>query len=162
MGHGFYGSRFFAWGNNGNRNGSGRLLLRSCSRAGPKKTGTYYRLKLESFHEYPADRSQCKRHPDVAAFSYYIRNHTLLDQLIPGLHKILPDTDIWAGRPEIFYDTDEVLQKWKLRGVMTGAGEASFYRLCAAYTSGKQEILPAVLGGAGTKRFLVLLLPFFH
>ena len=103
-----------------------------------------------------------KRHRDVAAFSYYIRNHTLLDQLIPGLHKILPDTDIWAGRPEIFYDTDEVLQKWKLRGVMTGAGEASFYRLCAAYTSGKQEILPAVLGGAGTKRFLVLLLPFFH
>ena len=42
-----------------------------------------------------------KRHPDMAAFSYYIWNRTLPDQLIPDLHKVLPDTDIRAGRPEV-------------------------------------------------------------
>ena len=103
-----------------------------------------------------------KRHPDMAAFSCYIWNRTLPDQLIPDLHKVLPDTDIRAGRPEVSYDTDEVLQKRKLRSIMTGTGEATFYHLHAAYASGKQEILPAVLGGADTKRFLVQLLPFFH
>ena len=204
MGHGFYGSRFFTWRKSGNRNDSGRILLRSCSRVGPKKTGTYYHLKVENFHEYlliavnvkyihsnPAVFSlkACagkygryvsvlkftinqpvsylmqeiyKRHPDMAAFSCYIWNRTLPDQLIPDLHKVLPDTDIRAGRPEVSYDTDEVLQKRKLRSIMTGTGEATFYHLHAAYASGKQEILRAVLGGADTKRFLVQLLPFFH
>ena len=42
-----------------------------------------------------------KKCPDVIAFSCYIWNRNMLDSIIPDLHKILPDTDIWTGGPEV-------------------------------------------------------------
>ena len=45
-----------------------------------------------------------KKEPDVIAFSCYIWNRSLIGQLIGDLHKILPDTDIWAGGPEVSYN----------------------------------------------------------
>ena len=86
-----------------------------------------------------------KKRPDVIAFSCYIWNRTLLDGLIPDLHQILPDADIWAGGPEVSYDAPQVIRKWQLRGVMTGAGEGSFYRLVSAYAKGTAASLPAIL-----------------
>lgn len=67
-----------------------------------------------------------KRQPDVVAFSCYIWNRSTLNAVIPDLHKLLPQADIWAGGPEVTYDADEALRRWGLRGVMTGPGRLSF------------------------------------
>ncbi|MDE5893510.1 MAG: cobalamin B12-binding domain-containing protein, partial [Acetatifactor sp.] len=74
-----------------------------------------------------------KRQPDVIAFSCYIWNRSLMDAIIPNLHKLLPQVDIWAGGPEVSYDADKVIHRWGLRGFMTGPGEAAFSHLAAAY-----------------------------
>lgn len=70
-----------------------------------------------------------KKHPDVIAFSCYIWNRNTIDAIIPDLHKILPDTDIWAGGPEVSYNSEEIMQRWQLRGIMSGPGEGSFSHL---------------------------------
>lgn len=87
-----------------------------------------------------------RQHPDVIAFSCYIWNRSIIDQLIPDLHKILPDTDIWAGGPEVSYENMQKLSaRWQLRGIMSGPGEAAFSRLVTAYCTHTPESLPAVL-----------------
>lgn len=67
-----------------------------------------------------------KRRPDVIAFSCYIWNRSVMDVIIPDLRKLLPQTDIWAGGPEVSYDTPETLRRWGLRGVMAGPGKLPF------------------------------------
>ena len=73
-----------------------------------------------------------KMQPDVIAFSCYIWNRSLIGQVICDLHKILPDTDIWAGGPEVSYHALDTIDEWQLRGVMTGPGEGSFACLVSA------------------------------
>ena len=72
----------------------------------------------------------------MAAFSCYIWNRTILDAVIPDLHKILPKTDFWAGGPEVSYNAQEMIDRWQLRGVMTGPGEGSFSYLVSSYVNG--------------------------
>lgn len=103
-----------------------------------------------------------KKQPDVIAFSCYIWNRTLIGQLIGDLHKILPDTDIWAGGPEVSYDPYETIKEWRLRGVLAGAGEGSFSFLVAAYVQGKKDSLPKVLTTANTPRLAFDDIPFWH
>ena len=75
-----------------------------------------------------------RRKPDVAAFSCYIWNLEYVRELIADLHKILPDTEIWAGGPEVSYDTEEFLRSMpQMRGVMKGEGEKTFARLAKLY-----------------------------
>lgn len=88
-----------------------------------------------------------KKNPDVIAFSCYLWSRNMIGELIGDLHKILPDVDIWAGGPEVSYDALHVIEQWNLRGVMTGPGERSFYRLVSAYVSGSSNELPSVLDG---------------
>lgn len=103
-----------------------------------------------------------QRHPHVIAFSCYIWNRTLIGQMICDLHKILPDTDIWAGGPEVSYDPEETVAAWKLRGVMTGPGEGSFAHLVSAYVRGTAERLPAILDAANTPGLLLDEIPFWQ
>lgn len=103
-----------------------------------------------------------KRRPDVIAFSCYIWNRSMLDALIPDLHKLLPNTDIWAGGPEVSYDAAEAVRAWGLRGVMTGPGEAVFYRLAAAYAAGTAQELPPVLEGDSPHRMKLDDIPFWY
>lgn len=103
-----------------------------------------------------------KRQPDVIAFSCYIWNRSMLDALIPDLHKLLPDTDIWAGGPEVTYEAAEVIRAWRLKGVMTGPGEASFSRLAAAYANGRAQDLPAILEGDSPHRMKLDDIPFWY
>ena len=75
-----------------------------------------------------------RRKPDVAAFSCYIWNLEYIRELIADLHKILQDTEIWAGGPEVYYDTEEFLRSMpQMRGVMKGEGEKTFARLAKLY-----------------------------
>lgn len=88
-----------------------------------------------------------RKHADVVAFSCYIWNRNMLDSMIPDLHKVLPDADIWAGGPEVSYNALEMIQRWKLRGVMCGPGEAVFSVLVSSYVEGHSGNLPSVLDG---------------
>lgn len=103
-----------------------------------------------------------KKNPDVAAFSCYIWNRSIIGEVICDLHKIMPDLDIWAGGPEVSYDALEVIEEWKLRGVMTGPGEGSFYHMVSSYVNGTDGDLPIVLDGNHAFRLPLERIPFWY
>ena len=75
-----------------------------------------------------------KKQPNVLAFSCYIWNIEMIHRMICELKKILPDTDIWLGGPEVSYDAKEVLKNHpQIKGVMIGEGEQTFCELAACY-----------------------------
>lgn len=77
-----------------------------------------------------------KKKPDVIAFSCYIWNWNMIQELACDLHKILPKVPIWLGGPEVSYNAKEILQKYPfLAGVMAGEGEVTFYQLLLHYRS---------------------------
>ena len=45
-----------------------------------------------------------KRQPDMLCFSCYIWNISMVEDLIRETAKILPDTEIWLGGPEVSFD----------------------------------------------------------
>lgn len=102
------------------------------------------------------------RKPDVIAFSCYIWNRSVIDAIIPDLHKLLPGADLWAGGPEVSYDAAETAGRWQLRGVMTGPGEAAFSRLVSAYADGTAHELPAILDGSRMQRRGLDDIPFWY
>ena len=75
-----------------------------------------------------------EKHPDVTAFSCYIWNIEMVHCLIEDLHRVMPETDIWLGGPEVSFDPDRQLQKFPfLKGVMVGEGEETFKDLAMHY-----------------------------
>ena len=103
-----------------------------------------------------------KKRPDVLAFSCYIWNYRIIDSIIHDIHKILPGVDIWAGGPEVSYDPQEIIDKWQLRGVMTGPGEGVFRRLSASYVEKISDELPGILDGNGVNRLSLNEIPFYY
>ena len=49
-------------------------------------------------------------HPEVLCISCYIWNISYVKNLIREVHKVLPDTAIWLGGPEVSYDARKVLE----------------------------------------------------
>lgn len=81
-----------------------------------------------------------KKKPDVLCFSCYIWNISFVKELICDLKKILPDTIIWAGGPEVSYDAEKFLQEMpEVTGVMCGEGEETFLELVRYYVNGETE-----------------------
>ncbi len=75
-----------------------------------------------------------RRQPDVVGFSCYIWNITYVLEIVRDLHKVLPDTDIWLGGPEVSFDAADLLvREPEVFGVMKGEGEEVFSRLLCAY-----------------------------
>lgn len=73
-----------------------------------------------------------RRRPDMLCFSCYIWNIAYVEAVIREVHKVLPDTRIWLGGPEVSYDAVEVLNRLpETEGVMKGEGEETFARLAA-------------------------------
>lgn len=103
-----------------------------------------------------------KRRPDVIAFSCYIWNRTFIDQIIYDIPKVLPDTDIWAGGPEVSFHTSDILKQWPLRGIMTGPGEEYFSRLVSAYVQDSADQLPAVLDAKNAPLRTLDEIPFWY
>ena len=56
-------------------------------------------------------KSIYKKKPDILCFSCYIWNISFVEELICDLKKILPETIIWTGGPEVSYDAEKFLQK---------------------------------------------------
>jgi len=81
-----------------------------------------------------------KRKPDAIGFSCYIWNWNLIQELLRELPKVLPDTDIWLGGPEVTYDADKILEQYpQITGIMVGEGEATFREVLQAYVVKEQE-----------------------
>lgn len=75
-----------------------------------------------------------RKAPDVICFSCYIWNLSFVENLITEISKVLPETKIWMGGPEVSYDAREVLNRLpQVRGVMMGEGEVTFAELCGIY-----------------------------
>ena len=78
---------------------------------------------------------------DIIAFSCYIWNIKMILELAEELHKVLPETEIWLGGPEVSYDAADVLAKYPaISIVMMGEGEETFRELCLQYASGEKEL----------------------
>ncbi|HBA62464.1 MAG TPA: B12-binding domain-containing radical SAM protein [Lachnospiraceae bacterium] len=77
--------------------------------------------------------------PDLLCFSCYIWNIELVGKLIRELRKVLPDTRIWAGGPEVSYDSREFLLRYpEASGVMKGEGEETFLALLEYWSDGEK------------------------
>ncbi len=75
-----------------------------------------------------------EKKPDVVAFSCYIWNIDYVHTLIPEIRKLLPDTAIWLGGPEVSYNPVEVMKTYpQVDIVMCGEGEETFLELCKSY-----------------------------
>lgn len=75
------------------------------------------------------------RKPDCIAFSCYIWNWEMIQDITRELAKILPDVPIWLGGPEVSYNPEEILGKMPfLTGVMVGEGEVTFHDLLVFYS----------------------------
>ncbi len=105
-----------------------------------------------------------EKNPDVVGFSCYIWNIEYVTCLLQDLPKILPNTRIWLGGPEVSYNGPELLRKFpQVTGIMIGEGEEAFAGLIRHYQQetaekGKEETgfenipgivyrLPQSLGG---------------
>ena len=72
--------------------------------------------------------------PDVLCFSCYLWNITYVKQLVRELPKILPETKIWLGGPEVSYSARRMLeQNPSVSGVMCGEGEETFREIAEYY-----------------------------
>ena len=82
-----------------------------------------------------------KRKPEVLCFSCYLWNIEYVEQLITELGKIMPQTDIWLGGPEVSYHASHMLEQFpQVYGIMRGEGEETFLELAEFYhnNSGKK------------------------
>ena len=81
-----------------------------------------------------------RKKPDFLGFSCYIWNVETVRRLARDVKKILPDTAVWLGGPEVSYDAGQVLKELPgISGVMAGEGEETFSRLAGWYEAGGGE-----------------------
>ncbi len=75
-----------------------------------------------------------KRKPDIIGFSCYIWNIELVKILLPEVHKLLPETELWLGGPEVSFECYKLLREYPfIRGIMVGEGEETFLSLLRYY-----------------------------
>lgn len=89
-----------------------------------------------------------KQRPDVVAFSCYIWNIGMVEELADLLYKAAPGIPIWAGGPEVSYDAPEFLERNPaFTGVMCGEGEATFAELVHGYACGVTDAVLSQIDG---------------
>lgn len=75
-----------------------------------------------------------RRRPDAVAFSCYIWNWRIIEELLTEIPKIMPELPVWLGGPEVSFDPERVLQEYPMvKGIMAGEGEETFYQLVSHY-----------------------------
>ena len=78
-----------------------------------------------------------KSQPGFLGLSCYIWNRSLVDSLLVEIRKILPETWIWVGGPEVTYDAVRYLEDHPaVDGVIRGEGEASLLGLLRHFQAG--------------------------
>ena len=88
-------------------------------------------LELTINNYVPDILSEIYEHkPDIIGISCYIWNISLVRQLACDLAMVLPDALLFAGGPEVSWNSREFLQENPaFQGVLRGEGEASFKEL---------------------------------
>lgn len=87
-----------------------------------------------------------KQKPDILCFSCYLWNIEYVRTLLRELPKILPDTKIWLGGPEVSYHAEQTLYSIpQVSGIMCGEGEETFLELVRFY-HGRIESLEQIAG----------------
>ncbi len=88
-----------------------------------------------------------ERKPDAVGFSCYIWNRTIIGELLEDLPKVLPDTDIWLGGPEVSFNAPEVLSRYpEVKGIMVGEGEVTFSEILQQYRRQEEPDFSGVAG----------------
>ena len=91
-----------------------------------------------------------RRKPDAIGFSCYIWNINYVRELLRDLHKVLPDTDIWLGGPEVSFDASKELEREpEVLGIMKGEGEETFAELMEYYRDDRKDYWN--IGGVATR-----------
>lgn len=114
-----------------------------------EETGKHVELAEYTINQYASEilADIYRRRPDAIGFSCYIWNFHLVQELLAELPKLLPDTELWLGGPEVSYDSEEILEKYpQLTGIMVGEGEVTFRELMQYYLSREGEALPSTQG----------------
>ncbi len=104
----------------------------------PKKLQSHVGIAEYTINHRPEDilGDLYRQKPDVVAFSCYIWNWEMIQNIIPELHKILPDVPIWLGGPEVSFDAAEILERMPMvTGIMIGEGEETFSELLEYYVN---------------------------
>ena len=84
-----------------------------------------------------------RRKPDFIGFSCYIWNISHVMEIVRDVKKVLPETEIWLGGPEVSYDAKKVLTREPdVRGIMRGEGELTFTELVRAYLQREKTSVP--------------------
>ncbi|MGN0307671.1 MAG: B12-binding domain-containing radical SAM protein [Lachnospiraceae bacterium] len=109
-----------------------------------------------------------RKKPDILAFSCYIWNWSLVQEIFVTLHKLYPKLPIWLGGPEVSYTPKKILEEYPfLAGIMIGEGEVTFTELCRCMLlRGNPSTIAGVVTaeGEGKQRPLTPLdeIPFFY
>ena len=94
-----------------------------------------------------------KCQPEVIGFSCYIWNWKLIREILTELPKILPDTEIWLGGPEVTYDGPGLLSEFpQVTGIMVGEGEVTFREVLEQYVR-EADRTGTVTGNSVAERF---------
>ena len=81
-----------------------------------------------------------RRKPDIAAFSCYIWNWNMIQDILMELPKVLPDIQIWLGGPEVSFHGEQILERFPaVKGIMLGEGEKTFTELMDYYQYQQEE-----------------------
>ena len=81
-----------------------------------------------------------RRKPDIAAFSCYIWNWNMIQDILTELPKVLPDIKIWLGGPEVSFHGEQILKRFfAVQGIVLGEGEITFAELLSYYQWDKEE-----------------------
>ena len=74
-----------------------------------------------------------RRMPDFLGISCYIWNFDMVRNMLSEIPKILPNTGVFLGGPEVSYHPERVMEEFPyLKGIMIGEGEATFAELVCA------------------------------
>jgi len=75
-----------------------------------------------------------KKKPDFIGFSCYIWNIEYVEAISRELKKVLPNTHIWYGGPEVSYNSEDYLVSHNyVDGIMIGEGEETLCQLIQYY-----------------------------
>ena len=94
--------------------------------------GAQMEIAEYTINQYPKDvlMDIFEKHPQVIGFSCYIWNMAFIGRLLEDIGKIMPDTLILLGGPEVAFNRSEVLEKYPAAdGVFFGDGEEAWKEL---------------------------------